>query len=302
MKKKWIVGTRGSKLALKQTEMVIEALRRIYPGVDFQKKMITTKGDTVWDTPLHLIGGKGLFVREIEEELLAGSIDMAVHSMKDLPTELEPGLVLSATLEREDPRDALLSLRGARFSDMGPGARIGTNSLRRKAQILHANRSLEVVPLRGNVDTRIRKMGELGLDGIVLACAGVKRMGLQEFISEILPLHMMVPASGQGAIGIETREGEEFSDFLKEINHEQTFREVSVERALQRAIGGSCQVPLGIYATVGQDRVTLEVAFGSEDGSFLIRERLEGSWREREDLTDQILLRLQRQGVTTRNS
>jgi hydroxymethylbilane synthase len=264
--------------------------------------MITTKGDTVWDTPLHLIGGKGLFVREIEEELLAGSIDMAVHSMKDLPTELEPGLVLSATLEREDPRDALLSLRNARFSDMGPGARIGTNSLRRKAQILHANPSLEVVPLRGNVDTRIRKMEELGLDGIVLACAGVKRMGFQAFISEILPLHMMVPASGQGAIGIETREDGEFGDFLKEINHEQTFREVTMERALQRAIGGSCQVPLGIYASVDQDRVTLEVAFGSEDGSFLIRESLGGPWGKREDLTDQILLRLQKQGVTTRNS
>ncbi len=297
MKRTWIVGTRGSKLALRQTEIVIAALQAVYHGADFQIKIITTKGDTVWDKPLHLIGGKGLFVKEIEEELLAGTIDMAVHSMKDLPSELEPGLVLAATLEREDPRDAFLSPTGATLSDIRRGARIGTNSLRRRAQLLHADPSLEVVPLRGNVDTRIRKMAELNLDGIILACAGVKRMGLEHHISEILPIHVMVPASGQGAIGIETREDGEFRELVRCIDHETTSREVAVERTLQRAIGGSCQVPLGICAMADNDRVTLEVAFGAEDGSFLIREKAEGTWERRNDLINAILLRLRRQGV-----
>ncbi|MBP1731025.1 MAG: Porphobilinogen deaminase, partial [Deltaproteobacteria bacterium] len=193
MKKTWIVGTRGSKLALKQTEIVMGRLASLYPQFRFSHKIIKTTGDTIWDKPLHLIGGKGLFVKEIEEALLAGEIDMAVHSMKDMPAELPDGLTLGAVLERENPRDAFISVRHKRLFDVGPGAKIGTGSLRRRAQLLGLNKKIEVVPLRGNVDTRLRKLREQNMDGIILACAGVKRMGFGDQITEIISFDQMVP-------------------------------------------------------------------------------------------------------------
>jgi hydroxymethylbilane synthase len=276
MKKKWILGTRGSKLALRQTEIVIGRLRGLYPGYHFAAEIIKTTGDTVWDKPLHLIGGKGLFVKEIEEALLEGRIDMAVHSVKDMPVELPQGLLLGAVLERENPRDAFISVRHERFADVGPGGRVGTGSLRRKAQILHLNKEIEVVPIRGNVDTRLRKLREQGLDAIVLACAGVKRMGFQEHIREILPFEMMVPPSGQGAIGIETRDEAQLLELLGPLNHEQTMFEVSVERRLQALIGGGCSVPLGINASLSNSRLTIHSAFGTEDGELLVKQRVDG--------------------------
>jgi hydroxymethylbilane synthase len=272
MKKKWTVGTRGSRLALTQAEIVVSALRRIHGDCEFIVRPIITKGDTIWDKPLHLIGGKGLFVKEIEEELLRGDIDFAVHSMKDLPTEMEEGLLLAAVLEREDPRDVFLSLNHSRFSDLGGGASIGTNSLRRKAQVLHFNKGIDVVPLRGNVDTRIRKMKELGLDGIILAYAGVKRMGFEDQITEVLPFDIMIPASGQGAIGIETRQDPAILEMVRAINHPRSFDEIAIERKVQTGIGGSCTVPLGVYARVAGDLLTLMVSFGTEDGRLLIHE------------------------------
>ena len=202
MNRTWIVGTRGSKLALKQTEIVVNLLQQLYPDNTFHVKTIKTTGDTVWDRPLHLIGGKGLFVKEIEEELLAGSIDFAVHSMKDMPTELDKRLTIGAILKREDPRDVFLSLKYKSLADIPGGSRIGTNSLRRKSQILFHKSNVSVIPIRGNVDTRIRKMESEGLDGIILAYAGVIRMGFGNQIREILPFEIMVPPSGQGAIGI----------------------------------------------------------------------------------------------------
>jgi hydroxymethylbilane synthase len=276
MKKKWILGTRGSKLALRQTEIVISALERLYPDYQFAAAIIKTTGDTIWDKPLHLIGGKGLFVKEIEEALLAGKIDMAVHSVKDMPVELPQGLVLGAVLERENPRDAFISVKHDRFSDVGTGGRIGTGSLRRKAQILHLNKEIEVVPIRGNVDTRLRKLREQGLDAIILACAGVKRMGFAEHIKEILPFDMMVPPSGQGAIGIETRDELQLLDLLGPLNHEQTMFEVSVERKLQALIGGGCSVPLGINASLASGKLTIHSAFGTEEGELLVRQRVDG--------------------------
>jgi hydroxymethylbilane synthase len=272
MKKKWTVGTRGSKLALKQAEIVIQALKKLYPYNEFAIKIIKTTGDTIWDKPLHLIGGKGLFVKEIEYALLKNEIDMAVHSMKDLPTELENGLAIGAVLEREDPRDVFISSIYESIQDIPEGSRIGTSSTRRKSQILHFKRGLEIVPLRGNVDTRIKKLHSHGLDGIILAYAGVKRMGFDNYIKEVLPFEIMVPPSGQGAIGIETRDESDFIKLLKPLNHENTFREVTIERELQAMIGGGCQVPLGINADIAGNTLTLHVVLGREDGELLAKE------------------------------
>lgn len=272
MKKKWIVGTRGSKLALKQTEIVIKSLEKLYPDKEFSVKLIKTTGDTVWDTPLHLIGGKGLFVKEIEDALLKNDIDMAVHSMKDLPTGLEDGLVIGAVLEREDPRDVFISEIYGSIQDLSEGSRIGTSSMRRKSQILHFRRGLEVVPLRGNVDTRLKKLHSQSLDGIILAYAGVKRMGFEGYIKEIIPFEIMVPPSGQGAIGIEIRDDGDSINLTKPLNHLKTQREITIERGLQSMIGGGCQVPLGINVSISGNMLTLHFVLGREDGGILAKE------------------------------
>jgi len=265
LKKKWMVGTRGSKLALKQTEIVIKSLEKLYPDKEFSVKLIKTTGDTVWDTPLHLIGGKGLFVKEIEDALLKNDIDMAVHSMKDLPTGLEEGLVIGAMLEREDPRDVFISEIHGSIQNLSEGSRIGTSSMRRKSQILHFRRGLEIVPLRGNVDTRLKKLHSQSLDGII-------RMGFEGYIKEILPFEIMVPPSGQGAIGIEIRDDGDSINLIKPLNHLKTQREISIERGLQSMIGGGCQVPLGINVSISGNMLTLHFVLGREDGGIIAKE------------------------------
>jgi hydroxymethylbilane synthase len=279
MKKKWILGTRGSKLALTQTEMVVKELKSLYPECEFAVTIIKTTGDTVWDKPLHTIGEKGLFVKEIEEALQRGDIDLAVHSMKDLPTGLPAGLVIGAVLRREDPRDVLMSRTPLRFMELKPGARIGTNSLRRKSQILNCHRSVEIVPIRGNVDTRLRKMETLDLDGIILAFAGVKRLGYESSVKDILSLDTMAPPSGQGAIGIESRDGSEVLDFLKPLDNARSHHEVDIERMLQTMIGGGCSVPLGINAVIEGEELTLRATYGDEDGVSLIKVKETGNIR-----------------------
>ncbi|MCX5798356.1 MAG: hydroxymethylbilane synthase, partial [Proteobacteria bacterium] len=195
-------------------------------------------------------------------------------SMKDLPAELEAGLAIGAVLEREDPRDAFICLTCDSIKDIRPGGRIGTGSLRRKAQILHFNKGIEVVPLRGNVDTRIKKLTTQVLDGIILAFAGVKRMGFEDHVKEILPLDIMVPSSGQGAIGIEVRRDDrEAFALLKPVNHDISFQEVTCERKLQAQIGGGCHVPLGINATISKGQLTLYVSLGREDGTHLMKDK-----------------------------
>ncbi|MBA4389319.1 MAG: hydroxymethylbilane synthase [Syntrophus sp. (in: bacteria)] len=276
MKKRWIIGTRGSKLALRQTHIVMEGLQRQYPDYEFIIKTIKTTGDTIWDKPLHLIGGKGLFVKEIEEQLLNKNIDMAVHSVKDLPAELEEGLRLGAVLKREDPRDAFISSTGKRLHEMTKGSRIGTGSLRRKAQLLNYNKALKIVPIRGNIDTRLRKLETEKMDGIVLASAGVKRMGLEKHITEILPLDIMIPSCGQGAIGIEIRAEEDAVKLLEALNDEKTFREVSVERTLLKMIGGGCHLPLGIHVSISGNTVLLYISMGAEDNRLSIHEQHTG--------------------------
>ncbi len=291
MNKTWIVGTRGSKLALKQTEIVVNQLQKTYPGNTFQVKIIKTMGDTVWDKPLHLIGGKGLFVKEIEEELLAGTIDFAVHSMKDMPTELEQKLAIGAILKREDPRDVFLSLKYKNFEDVPDGGRIGTNSLRRQSQILF-HKNLNVIPIRGNVDTRIRKMESEDLDGILLAYAGVARMGFVSQIREVLPFDIMVPPSGQGAIGVETRNENEMLSMLEPLNDEKSFKEVTIERNLQIKIGGGCNIPLGINAAIDEQTLILNIFFGTENGVVLIKDRQVGEVEDAERLINSAVVKL----------
>ncbi len=274
MKTTWVVGTRGSKLAVRQTQIVIDALREAHPEYDFEIRTIKTTGDTVWDKPLALIGGKGLFVKEIEEELARGGIDMAVHSMKDLPAELKEGLVIGAVLAREDPRDAFVSKRHHSISELAPGCRVGTGSLRRKTQLLRYRKGLDVVPLRGNVDTRIRKIETENLDGIILAAAGIRRLGLAAVITEIIPADILVPTAGQGAIAIEVRCEDDVQNLLQAVNHERTYREVTIERAIQAAIGGGCHIPLGIHARIKDDRISLGLSLGNEEGAILVHQTL----------------------------
>ncbi len=294
MKKRWMVGTRGSKLALVQTGMVVDALRRLYPGSDFSVKTIKTTGDSVWNTPLYLIGEKGLFIKEIEEALIAGEIDLAVHSIKDLPSELLGGLSLSAVLEREDPRDTFISLKVAALADVPLGARVGTSSMRRKSQLLAFRPDLEITPLRGNVETRVRKLQEQDLDAVILAYAGVKRMGLESRVREVLSLDVMVPACGQGAIGIETRSGSDAASLVGPLDHEATRFEVGMERTFQAGVGGGCSVPLGVNARLSDSRVTLRAAFGDETGAIIFRDRLEGIRAEGAALVERLLDGLRR--------
>ncbi len=277
MKNKWVVGTRGSRLALIQTRIVVNALEKAHPGHEFNIRTIKTTGDNAWDTPLHLIGGKGLFVKEIEEQLSDGGIDMAVHSMKDVPAELEKGLCISAVLTREDPRDAFLSSKHGCLEDLTEGCRVGTGSMRRKAQLLRYRKGIHIVPLRGNVDTRIKKIERDNLDGIILAYSGLKRMGLEGLVSEIISRETMVPTCGQGAIGIETRRGDSIEMLLEAVNDERSRSEVAIERAIQARVGGGCHVPLGIHADIAGGRIELYISLGNEDGVIMVHEKLSGS-------------------------
>jgi len=253
---------------------VMDTLREANPGHEFIVKTIKTTGDTVWDKPLAQIGGKGLFVKEIEEELVRGSIDIAVHSMKDLPAELAEGLAIGAVMVREDPRDAFVSTRHRSIRDLQSGCRVGTGSLRRKAQLQRYRAGVEVIPLRGNVDTRIRKITTENLDGVILAAAGIRRLGLEAVITEIIPADIMVPTAGQGAIAIEVRAGGEAALLVGTINHERTYREVAIERAVQAQVGGGCSVPLGIHVRIEEGHVDLSLSLGNEDGVILVHEKL----------------------------
>jgi hydroxymethylbilane synthase len=277
VKQKWILGTRGSKLALTQTEIVRTQLSDLYPSFSFEVRIIKTTGDSVWNTPLYLIGQKGLFVKEIEEELTRGEIDLAVHSMKDLPTDLAHGLTLGAVLEREDPRDSMLSTEFDTLASLPDGARIGTSSMRRHSQLVALNSTFRIEPLRGNVDTRIRKLHEQKLDAIILAWAGVKRMGFADRVRQILPIDLMVPAGGQGAIGIETRDEQMALDLVAPLNHPASAFEVRVERTIQGLLEGGCSVPFGVNASLLGDELTIRTAYAVEPGRPLAKHKVVGS-------------------------
>jgi|Deesub1362B_J571_1020462.scaffolds.fasta_scaffold04197_3 hydroxymethylbilane synthase len=258
MSKRIVIGTRGSKLALFQANLVKSLLYKHNPDLRIEIKIIKTKGDVILDSPLAKIGDKGLFTKEIEMALLTGEIDLAVHSLKDLPTRLPEGLRIGAVLEREDPRDAFVSFRHNKFSELPENAVLATSSLRRRATLLHYRPDLNIVDVRGNVDTRLRKLKENGWDGMILAAAGLRRLGLTEVIRELLSAEQFLPAVGQGALAVEIREDD--SSTLSEIaplHHEATYSAVLAERAFLRRLEGGCQIPIGAHATADGGHVIL---------------------------------------------
>lgn len=281
-----IVGSRQSSLALTQTNQTIQLLRDLCAreklAFTFEVKPIVTRGDRILDVTLSKVGGKGLFVKEIEEALLNSEIDLAIHSMKDMPFELPEGLVIGAVPEREDPRDCLISREGRSLSELPQGARIGTSSLRRAAQ-LHAYRpDLQIESIRGNIDTRLRKLEDEGLDAILLAAAGLHRMGWKDRITEYLSPEICLPAVGQGALAIECRgDDADVLALLRLLNDPATERTVAAERRLLGLLNGGCQVPIGAYAQLETDAsdgpVMLNGMVSSPDGTRLIRETASGS-------------------------
>jgi hydroxymethylbilane synthase len=249
------LGTRGSPLALWQTEHVRQRLARQHPGLEYEIVLITTTGDKILDTPLPVIGGKGVFTAELEQALRERSIDLAVHSLKDLPTEASPGLALGAVVERADSADALVSRNGHSVASLPTGARVGTSSSRRAAQLLHARSDLEIIDLRGNAGTRLRKALDPSgpYDAVVVALAALERLGRMEVVSEVISEDMMLPAPGQGAIGVQCRDEAEGFELLLDVRHAPTELETTAERAFLEGLGGGCAVPVAARARLGED-------------------------------------------------
>lgn len=267
------IGTRASQLALWQANWVKDELEKRYPDLEVTLTKIKTQGDKILDVPLAMVGGKGLFVKEIEEAMLRGEVDIAVHSMKDVPTIFPAGLALRCITEREDPRDIIILRPGvASWKDLPNSARIGTSSLRRKAQLLHMRPDLKMIDIRGNVETRIRKLTEDDLDGVVLAAAGMKRLGFAGQISEYLPTSISLPAIGQGALGLESRiDDAEINGLIDFFNHSETSCAVIAERAVLRRLEGGCQVPIAAYGTVSGETISLTGLVSSVDGKQFLR-------------------------------
>jgi len=269
---KIVIGSRGSQLALWQANWVKSELERLHSNADIDIRIIATSGDKIQDVPLSKIGGKGLFVKEIEEALLANEIDLAVHSMKDVPIDLPTELGISVITKRENPLDALISKNGEKLADLPQGATIGTSSLRRSSQLLKYRDDFKIHPLRGNVDTRLRKVEEGKYDAILLASSGLNRLGWANRITEEISHDILLPAMGQGALGIETRlDDTMIYDFISTLNHEQTHYAVSAERSLVGRLDGGCQVPIGAYARIEKGLITLKGLVASLDGEVIYK-------------------------------
>ncbi|GFE59430.1 hydroxymethylbilane synthase [Geobacter sp. AOG2] len=287
------IGTRASQLALWQANWVKSELEKRYPGMEVTLTKIKTIGDKILDVPLAQVGGKGLFVKEIEEAMLRGEIDIAVHSMKDVPTDFPEGLGLHCITEREDPRDAVIS-RNVRFSELPQGARIGTSALRRQAQLLKVRPDLQMVIIRGNVETRIRKLEDDNLDAVILAAAGLKRLGFTEKVGEYLDTDLSIPAIGQGALGIECRlDDAVITETIDFFNHPDTSYAVRAERALLKRCEGGCQVPIAAHGTVSGGVLRLVGFIAAVDGQRSVRGEVSGPVAECEklgiQLADQLL-------------
>ena len=271
------IGTRGSQLALWQANWVKTAIAENYPELTVALSIIKTRGDKILDVPLAKVGGKGLFVKEIEEALLDGRIDLAVHSMKDMPAEIPTGLCIGAVPKREEPRDVLITRSGSKLDQLEQGARIGTSSLRRSAQLLYVRPDLTIVPLRGNLDTRLKKLETESLDAIVLAAAGVRRLGLADRITQVLDETIMLPAVGQGALCIETREADpRISTIADTLNDATTRQAVMGERAFLNRLEGGCQVPIAGHGHIGDNGFSITGLVCDVDGSHLLKQTLDG--------------------------
>ncbi|MGQ9511656.1 hydroxymethylbilane synthase [Thermodesulfitimonas sp.] len=275
------VGTRGSTLALEQTRIVIRELAKQWPGYRFEVVKIKTTGDKILDVALAKIGDKGLFTKELEVALLKGEIDLAVHSMKDVPTVLPEGLVIGAILRREYPGDVLVSRTGKTLGELPPGARVGTSSLRRQAQLRYYRPDLELIPVRGNLTTRLNKLKAGVCDALVLAWAGLARLGREGYVTERLPYTVCLPAVSQGAIGVEIRaDDSEIAQIVATVDDAPSRAEVVAERAFMRRLEGGCQVPIGAVASVTGAVLTIEGMVADLEGSRLYRDRMSGQVAE----------------------
>lgn len=279
------IGTRGSQLALWQANWVKNAIGRHHPDLTVELAVIKTKGDKILDVPLAKVGGKGLFVKEIEEALLDGRIDLAVHSMKDMPADIPAGLCIGAIPDREEPRDVLITRNGLPLERLGHGARVGTSSLRRSAQLLHVRPDITIVPLRGNLDTRLKKLENESMDAIVLAAAGVRRLGLADRITQVLDESVMLPAVGQGALCIETRQNDpRISPVVAALDDLPTRQVVMGERAFLHRLEGGCQVPIAGHGHMGQKGLTLTGLVCDVDGSQQIKQSRTGPETRSEEI------------------
>ena len=292
------IATRQSPLALWQAEHIRTRLTALYPDLTVELVKFVTQGDKILDTPLAKIGGKGLFVKELEAALLDGRADLAVHSMKDVPMHLPDGLTLAVTCEREDPLDAFVSNQYPHFDTLPQGAKVGTSSLRRKCQILQQRPDLEIIDLRGNVGTRLAKLDDGMYDAIILASAGLKRLGLSDRIRHSLAASLSLPAVGQGALGLECRADDaELLQLIGPLQHAETSVCVRAERAFNAYLEGGCQVPIAGYATLVQGQLQMEGRVGSVDGQTLLKETIVGPAADAEQLGEQLAQRLLAQGA-----
>ena len=277
------IGTRGSKLALTQTNFVADKLKKAIPDADIEICVIKTGGDIMQDVSLLTIGGQGVFVKELEEALLSDKIDLAVHSMKDVPGDIPEGLTFAAILPREDVRDVLVSRNNIKMEFLPKGAKVGTGSQRRGAQIKAVMPDVNIVPLRGNLDTRLKKIETENLTGVILAAAGMKRMGLAERITQFLPVETMLPAVGQGALGVQIRKDDaELAKACAELNDVTTAAEVTAERAFLRALGGGCRLPIAALGKLDGQMLTLEGMLAAPNGTTMIREKMSGTIKDAE--------------------
>lgn len=292
------IATRESALALWQANFVKDKLERAHPTLTVELVPMTTKGDQILDTPLAKIGGKALFVKELEVAMLEGKADIAVHSMKDVPVAFPDGLMLSTICEREDPRDAFVSNNYPDFESLPAGAIVGTSSLRRQCQIKALRPDIEIKDLRGNVNTRLRKLDEGQYDAIILASAGLIRLEMPQRIKQFLPVTFILPANGQGAVGIECRvDDTQVQQLLAVLEHSETRYRVLAERAMNRALEGGCQVPIGAYAEVTGDTIHLKGLVGSLDGNDIITGEIKGSVNDSEILGESLAQELLNKGA-----
>ncbi len=286
---KLTIGTRGSPLALWQAHWIKSQLESIHGDLTVDLVKIKTSGDKIQDVPLAKVGGKGLFTKEIEESMLRFETDIAVHSMKDVPVQFPPSLTLSVVTEREDPRDVLVSRNGLKLDDLPKGAKVGTGSFRRTTQLLHYRSDLEVVPMRGNLETRLKKLESEGLDAIILAAAGLIRLGMADRITEFIEPDIMLPGGGQGAVGIESRKEDlPIMNRIFPLDHEESHQALEAERGFLTRLEGGCQVPIGVYATIEGETLHLRGLVGSLDGKQILKAERKGSVEDPEDIGFQL--------------
>jgi hydroxymethylbilane synthase len=291
------IGTRGSKLALTQAGWVKQKLAERNAGLKVETVIIQTSGDRFLESPIQAVGGKGVFVKEVEDALLRKEIDLAVHSMKDLPTEIPSGLTVAVIPEREDPRDVLVTRNQKSLQDLSSGAKIGTGSLRRQAQILHCRPDLVFSAVRGNIDTRLKKLDRGEMDGLIMAAAGLKRIGQGDRVSEYLSPEICLSAVAQGALGLESRVDDPVVNEIEFLHHLPTAIEVLAERNFLRRLGGGCQIPVGARAWVGEQQLKLMGVVAALDGQRLFKDEISGSADEAEKLGRELAERLLRKGA-----